>query len=185
MSLSEEVMAGRTDVKKKTPVTLPGIRIFERVSAFLSKALAWISGCCLLMIVFLVVLNGISRVVYVPFFGTTEIVGWLGAISTAFALGYTQLNQGHVDIDILTQKFPFSIRRPLSILVLSASTIFFILVAWQVIVFGFCVAAAGNVSETLGLPFYPMIFLMAFGLVGFSVVLLAELLTSIWRRGDQ
>lgn len=185
MSLSEKIMAGKTGVRQKSPVAIAVIRIFDRVSVSLGKTMAWVSGCCLLTIVFLVVLNGISRAVHVPFLGTTEIVGWLGAVSTAFALGYTQLNKGHVDIEILTRKLPFSTRRALRILVLSASTMFFILVAWQVIVFGFNVAGEGNVSETLGLPFYPVIFLVALGFVGFSIVLLAELLTCIWRRVEQ
>ena len=169
----------------KQPGTAQVLQFLNRTSGRLNKGLAGISGCSLLLAMFVVVFNGISRVVHVPFPGTTEIVGWLGGISTAFALGYTQMNNGHVDIDILVQKFPASFQHILKALVLTVSAVFFALVSWQVIIFGLNVAGAGNVSETLGWPFYPLIFLMALGFMGFTAVLLVELLNHILGRAEQ
>lgn len=182
----EAVIRGKTKTdQRKHAETVNIIEVLNRASAAINQGLAWISGCSLLLIVFLVVLNGVSRVVYVPFSGATEITGWLGAMSTSFALGYTQLNKGHVDIDILTQKFPPSWRHSIKTLVLLVSTVFFGLVAWKIVIFALNVAGEGNVSETLGLPFYPLIILMALGFSGLALALLADLLNHIFGGAEQ
>lgn len=185
MGISDEAVVNKARADAADAIdSAAGVELFRRISSSLNRVLAWISGASLLLLMLVVVLNGVSRLIDVSVPGATEIVGWLGAISTAFSLGYTQLNNGHVDIDILVQKFPDSLQSILKKSILLASTVFFGLVSWQVVVFGLNVAGAGNVSETLGWPFYPLIFLMALGFAGFTAVLLVELLQLVLGRAN-
>ena len=159
-----------------------GISIVNRldsISRFINTFLAKIAGISLLLIIFLVVGNAVSRVIYEPFLGTTELAGWLCAITIAFGLGYTQITKGYVDIDALHQHFPRSIRKIIDCSVLFISMVFYAVVAWQIGLYSLKVATNGNLSETLQLPFYPLIFLLVIGFLGLSLALLVDLLKQL------
>lgn len=149
------------------------------ISVYLNKGLAWAGGGILLLLVLVVVANAISRMIYVPFAGTTEIVGWLAAVATAFGLGFTQLQQGYVEIDALVDKFPVSLQRLIKGIMLFISMSFFTLVAWQLCFYALKVNANGNLSETMGITFYPLIFLVALGFLGLALALLVDLLKEL------
>lgn len=146
----------------------------EKASLLLNRGLAWLAGIFLVLMMLLVVGNGLIRNIYVPFYGTPEIVGWLGALTTAFALGYTQLHKGHIDIDILVEKFPDSLKRWLHGIMLLASTVFFLLITWKIFQYALTVMENGNLSETMRIAFYPIIILADFGFLGLSLALLVE-----------
>lgn len=155
------------------------IAFLNKISVFLNKGLAWGASASLLIMVMVVVANAVSRELYVPFVGTTEIVGWLAALSIAFALGFTQLQQGYVEIDALVERFPALLQRIVKSIMLFISTCFFAMVSWKVYLYALNVAANGNVSETLGFTFYPLIFLVALGFVGLTLALLVDFLKEI------
>lgn len=151
----------------------------SQVNYFINCSLAWIAGASMFLIVLLVVINVISRAVYVPFSGAEELVGWLAATTTAFGLGYTQINRGYVDIDALTQLFSQSLQRILKSVILLASAIFFSIISWKLTGYALTIKANGNLSETMGIPFYPLIFLLTLGFAGLTLALLADLLVEI------
>ena len=66
----------------------------DKISQILNQALMWIAGVFLVAMVVLTCANVFLRVVWMPVRGTFEIMGFLGAIVTAFALGYTQIKRG-------------------------------------------------------------------------------------------
>ena len=45
------------------------------------------------------------RIFRMPYRGAYEIVSFLGAVVTAFALGYTQKRKSHIVVDILTETY--------------------------------------------------------------------------------
>ena len=45
-----------------------------------------------------------------PMAGTVETIGWLAALTTAFALGYTQIHRGHVSISLFTERLKPHVR---------------------------------------------------------------------------
>src|SRR3954464_6427451 len=71
----------------------------------MNEGLAWIAGLAVVLLMLLIVFNAIKRIFSSPFAGTVEVSTWLGAISGIFALGYAQLNKGHVFIDLLINNF--------------------------------------------------------------------------------
>ena len=48
--------------------------------------------------------NIFGRIVWVPIRGTFELMGFFGALVTAFALGYTQMHKAHISVDILVKE---------------------------------------------------------------------------------
>jgi len=150
------------------------VQYLDRASVYLNQFLAFIAGCGLLLMVAVIVSNGVLRVFYKPFSGTTEVVGWLCALSSAFGLGYTQIHRGYVEIDALVQHFPRAVQHVLKMLILLISTIFFAILSWQIALYGMNVAQNGNLSETMGITFYPLILLVALGFVGLTLALLVD-----------
>ena len=124
-------MSGVTEISPgKETINLPlenqsaEIGIYEKFTLKVSQAFAWISGAAVIVMMLLIVANGIIRAFSTPILGTTEIVGWLAAISVSFALGYTQIHRGHVDIDLLVIKFPKGLQKALRIIVAFLSLVF-------------------------------------------------------------
>ncbi len=177
-----------SNTKDEPRVSLPAGTSFynglRKFSNFLNYGLAWIAGACMFSIVLLVVISVIRRAVYVPFSGTEELVGWLAATSTAFALGYTQINRGYVDIDALTQHFSPSVQRFLKNAILLVSILFFALVAWKITGYALSIKANGNLSETMKLSFYPLVFMLAFGFAGLTIALLTDLLADFFGEEE-
>ena len=64
-----------------------------------------IGGLAVLALMILATGNVVLRIFHAPFRGTYEIVGFLGAVVIAFALGYTQKRKDHIVVDILTERF--------------------------------------------------------------------------------
>ena len=104
----------------------------EKINRALNNALIWIAGCFLLVMILLTCANVFLRLIWTPVRGTFELMGYFGAIITAFALAYTQLNRGHIAVDILVLRFSKKTQRILSGINNFLSMIFFALVAWQI-----------------------------------------------------
>jgi len=106
-----------------------------------------------------------------PAHGSYELLGFLGAITIASALSYTQKSKGHVAIDILVRTFPKSAQLALSVFNNLISALLFIIIAYQLFVFGFSLREAGELTETLRIAYYPFIYTVAIGCIGLAVLL--------------
>ncbi|QGG49438.1 tripartite ATP-independent periplasmic transporter, DctQ family [Heliorestis convoluta] len=146
----------------------------DRTSYLLNHGLAFLAGSCLLLMMALVVGNAVMRFFGAPILGTTEIVGWLTALSIALGLGYTQITRGYVEINALVERFPPLLKKILHKAVLVTSMLFFALVSWQLVLYGLTVKQNGNLSETLWIPFYPLIFLIALGFAGLTFAIFVD-----------
>ena len=64
-----------------------------------------LGGVAVLALMALATGNVCFRVFGMPYRGAYELVAFLGAVVTAFALGYTQRKKSHIVVDILTETF--------------------------------------------------------------------------------
>jgi len=117
-----------------------------------------------------------------PYRGAYEVVGFLGAIVIAFALGYTQKRKAHIVVDILTEKFPKRVNRILDGINYFITMIFFAIVSWQVFVWGMKISRSGEVSETLKIIFHPFVYSVAVGFVVFSFTLMIDFLKNFQSK---
>lgn len=157
------------------------LNALDQIIKYFNLGLAWIAGLCLVLMILLIVFNGIKRIFSDPFAGTTEVAGWLGAIAISFAIGYTQLHHGHVDIDLLVQKFPERLQKFISILVSLASLLFFLIVGWQIIRYGLSLMEGNHLSPTLRISFYPLVLLTSLGFFGLTLALFKDFIDQLRR----
>lgn len=152
------------------------IPYLERMSTFLNKILFWVAGITLIGMVLLTCTNIFLRCVWLPIKGVYELMGFFAAIVTAFALGYTQMQRGHVGIDIVVNQFSARVQRILNGTNYFICVAFFALAGWQIAKWGTTIWQTGEVTETLRIIFYPFIYGVALGCIILCLVFLVDLL---------
>jgi TRAP-type C4-dicarboxylate transport system permease small subunit len=149
----------------------------EKIRDSLNRFLMLVGSIAVLLLMALATGNVCLRFFFnAPYRGAYEIVGFLGAIVIAFALGYTQKRKDHIVVDILTEKFPKRVNRVLDGISYFITMIFFAIVSWQVFIWGVKISNSGEVSETLKIIFHPFVYSVALGFAVFSLTLIVDFL---------
>ncbi|MFH1350653.1 MAG: TRAP transporter small permease [Pseudomonadota bacterium] len=160
------------------------MQALDKLCQFLTQALAWIAGFFLVAIVFLTCSNIFFRITWKPVMGAVELMGYFGAIVTAFALGYTQMKGGNVSVDLFVQRFPRKHQKILTGINQLICMIFFVIVSWQIAKFATKLLTTGEVTETLRIIYYPFTYGAAIGCVFLSFVFLTEFLKSLLGKEE-
>jgi TRAP-type C4-dicarboxylate transport system permease small subunit len=143
-------------------------------------------GCgVLVLMIFLTCANIFLRTVWVPIQGTYELMGYLGAVLTAFALGYTQIHRGHISVDLLVLGFSPRTRKTLEGINNLICMVFFGLVAWRIALYGTTLWNTGEITETLRIVYYPFVYAVALGCATLSLIFLTELLRSFFPAKEE
>ncbi len=148
--------------------------LIDRLDAWnarLARLLAWAGGLALVATMLLSCANIVLRAVWVPVPGAYELIGFAGAVLTAFSLSYTQLHKTHISVGILAKRLPRALRRTCALAAVLASSLLFLLVAEETARWGLYLERTGELSETLMLPYHPVVFAVALGclLLSFSM----------------
>jgi len=162
------------------------MKYLERLNVFLNSVLLFLGSIAVLLLMSIATVNVVLRYPFkMPWRGAYEVVGFLGAIVIAFALGYTQKRKDHIVVDILTEKFPKKVNRVLDGISYFFTMIFFSIVSWQVFVWGTKIMKSREVSETLKIMFHPFIFCVSLGFIVFSFTLFVDLLKNFRTRENR
>jgi len=152
------------------------MELLDKISRVLNEILIWLAGVFLVTMILLTCANIFLRLVWMPVKGTFELMGFFGAIGTAFALGYTQIKRGHIGIDILVNRFSAKAQRILNGSNYFICMIFFAIAGWQIAKWATTLWKTGEVTETLRIIFYPFTYGVALGCLTLTLVLLVDLL---------
>lgn len=157
------------------------MRTLERVVALFNLVLACVAGVGLVVMMFTTVGDMVLRSLGHPLAGSYEVIGWLAAVCTALALGYTQEHQGHVSIDLLVTRLGKRSQALAQGVVDLLGTGLFTVAAWRVFRYAGTLQEAGSLSETLHVIVYPWVYVVALGCAGLALALLTDLLRSAVR----
>jgi len=157
----------------------------EKISNRLNKWFIWIGGAALLIMIGIACANMVLRPLGSPLKGAYELVGFFGAMTVAFALSYTQIAGAHLAVDILATRYSKKTSKIMNTISSFLGVIFFILVAWQVSVFGTTIWERGETSETLRIIYHPFVYAVAICCLLLAFVLFIDLLKSVAAgKGD-
>ncbi len=154
------------------------MEVLDRISKLLIRLLTLLGGFFLVGMIVLTCANILFRLVWVPIRGTFELMGFFGAIVTAFALGHTQMRRGHISVDILTNSFPKKPRKVINAINHTICFFFFSVAAWQIAIKATTLMNTGEVTETLRIIYYPFTYGVAFGCAVLALVLFTDLIRS-------
>lgn len=153
--------------------------VLEKISNRLNKWLLWIGGAALLLMIGIACANMLLRPLGAPLKGAYELVEFFGAMTVAFALGYTQITRAHIAVDILATRYSKKTSKIMNTISSFLGVIFFILVAWQTAVFATAIWKRGETSETLRIIYYPFVYLVALCCAFLAFVLFIDFLKSV------
>ena len=156
----------------------------DKVTQVLNQVLIWIGGFFLGIMIFLTCANIFLRLVWTPIIGTFELMGYFGAIITAFALAYAQIKRTHIAVDILVLRFSKKTQRILNSINYFICMVFFAIVSWQVAKYATTLYRTGEVTETLRVIYYPFTYGVALGCALLSLVFLTDLLKSFLEEKE-
>jgi TRAP-type C4-dicarboxylate transport system permease small subunit len=150
-----------------------------KITMYLNRILTFLAGLILIVMVLLTCANIVFRMFWVPISGTYELMGFSGALLTAFALAYTQIKKGHIAVDVLVNVFPPKTRWVLAAINNAMCFIFFVLAGWQLAIKANTLRATGEVTETLRIIYYPFTYAVAIGCIVLALILLTDFLRQL------
>jgi TRAP-type C4-dicarboxylate transport system permease small subunit len=124
----------------------------------------------------------VLRLMRHPIPGTWEVVGFLGAITAGFALVPTTLARTHVAVQLLVDRCPYRAQKVIYLVTHVLSIMLFALLTVESTKYGNALKAAGEVSNTLEVPFYPVLYGIGFSALVVVVILLTDIILVITRR---
>ena len=153
--------------------------ILDRISHYLNLALMGIAGLFLVAMIVLTCANVFLRLVWIPISGTFELMGYFGAVLTAFAMGYTQIKKGYIAVDIVVVGFSKRIQNVLNAANAIICTGFFVLSTWQIAKYAANLRETEEVTETLQIIYYPFAYAVAVGCGALALVFFIEFLKTL------
>jgi len=129
---------------------------FLKTVTQISRFLNIIAGLSLISLMLLTIIDVILRGFYRPIAGTYELVALLGALAIGLSLPQTALLRGHIYVDFLIAKFSRTVRNLFNIATRCLVILLFLLIGWNLFLFGWDLQKSGEVSLTLQIPFYPV-----------------------------
>ncbi|WP_172961759.1 TRAP transporter small permease [Desulfovibrio ferrophilus] len=161
------------------------IQLLDALGRFLSRFLLIAGGVMLTAMVALACANMFMRgAMSAPIRGTYELMGFFGAIVSAFALAATQMRKGHIALTMLAGKFPPVVDRYIDAFTNLACAAFFSLIAWKTCAYASSLIEFGELSSDLNIPFHGFVYAVAFGSAVLALNLLTDCLKALadWKE---
>ena len=158
--------------------------LLTKVAKFLEKTLSLVSyrvsnlGQIVLMAMVLLVVADVvlRRALNSPLSFSFELIEVMLVVAVFFAVAYTGSQRGHASIDLLVSRFPQKARAIIHVFIYLISVGIYSLIAWRTFLHGIHIEDIGQATALLGIPYYPFVFVVAFGTILLVLVLLAQLL---------
>jgi TRAP-type C4-dicarboxylate transport system permease small subunit len=120
-----------------------------------------------------------------PLAGTYDLVSLMGAVIAAFAMPYTMLMRGHVAVDLFVRKLSRKKQLAVETVTHVVGILLFLTLTWQCAGLASDMKAAGEVTPTLLLPFYPIVYCMSACFFMLCLAILVNLLNIWLERGKE
>lgn len=145
-------------------------------------ALYVLSGTILVGMVLLTLVDVILRNFGHPITGSMEIIMYGGAMVFGFSIPYASLLKAQVQVDLIVEKLAPRTARAVNAITRVVGIALFLFVAWNFFVYGFDVKTTGETTASFKIPYYPIVFALAFSFLFQSLTLVVDLADTL--RGD-
>ncbi len=149
----------------------------------LSVGLHWAAGASLVLLMLTTVADVLLRnLCNRPIPGTYELVGLAGGLVIGLSLPLTSWRRGHVEVDSFIGRVPMPWRAVIQVATRLLGVALFAILTWNLVQLGLGMRASGEVTATLELPFYPILFALAGAALAQAVVFGGQIVQVV--RGD-
>lgn len=151
----------------------------ERFVIVISKWSDRISQMAVLAMMLVSIANILARMFWRPIYGTFDYVSFFSVAVVALALSYCAVQKGHISVELVVARFPRRIQGVIGCFTNILSLGLFAVVIWQSMEFAERMIRTRQVTMTALLPFYPFIYIIAFGCFLLCLIILVELIKSL------
>lgn len=160
-------------------------KIYDQITIWpkrISKAMGVVAAIVLGLMMLLTVIDVIGRYFFNrPLKGTWELVGLLLVCGGTWGLAYCQMEKAHISITIVLDHFSHRVQSVMKIFASVIGLIGFGLISWQTYILGesYFLMTRGNVTDTLGLPYAPFLWMLSIGTGMMALMLILEIIGNI------
>jgi TRAP-type C4-dicarboxylate transport system permease small subunit len=155
--------------------------MFQKAILLASDALQRIAGVLLVGMMLLTCLDVVGNLFGHPILGTEELVSLIAALLLAFVLPSAHLRKAHIGIDLLYARLSTRQRKVNDLFIGGLSFVFFLVASWQCFTYAGELKATGEVSATLELPLYFVLFAISMAFFILAMAILTECLALVRR----
>jgi TRAP-type C4-dicarboxylate transport system permease small subunit len=155
------------------------MEFFWEIIQWILDKLKIIGAACLAGMMLLTCADVVGRAFGHPIFGSVEIVGFMATLAVVMAMPYTHQVQGHIGVEIVVRLFSEKTQTIIDTCTGIISLILFAVVTWRMTVYANTMKASGEVSMNLELPEHLVIFVTAFCLLIFTLIILRDIINNI------
>jgi TRAP-type C4-dicarboxylate transport system permease small subunit len=160
-------------------------KLYQRSVNGLVRMMSYISAAAIVVMLALTCADIALRFFRRPIPGVYDLVSFLGAIAASFAIAHTSMEKGHVAVGFVVSKFPQRIRSGILAVVNLLGLGLFAAFSWQSFLYASELRASGEISPTIQIPYYPVVYGISFATGAVCLVLLlflAENLGKVFSR---
>ena len=161
------------------------MNLFWKIIQWLLDKMKIIGAACLVGMTFLTCVDVVGRALGRPIFGSVEIVGFMATLAVVMAMPYTHQVQGHIGVEILVRLLSEKTQTMVDICTGILSLILFTVISWRMAVYAHTMQESGEVSMNLELPEHVIVYLTAFCLVVFTLIILKDIISNIRKLKNQ
>ena len=149
----------------------------RRITKQLVELMNYLAAASIIAMMLLTCADVLLRLFKHPILGTYELVGLFGALTIAFAIPATTLSNGHVALDFIVEKLPAKGQLIFTMVANLLSLTLFALIGWQSFIYANILRISGEVTLSLEMPFYPIVYAISAASILVCIVLFLELAT--------
>jgi TRAP-type C4-dicarboxylate transport system permease small subunit len=156
---------------------------FERFNHRLSDWFEWIGLVGLLTMMAVTCIDVVGAKVFrCPLMGSIDIVQLAQTVAIAFAASMALILGRHVQVEFFVRLLPRRLGAIINSIILLLGLGLFMVILWQMSVFGYSLQTSGDLSATIYIPYYPFAYGIALACIPVCLVFLWEFLKSLKRR---
>jgi TRAP-type C4-dicarboxylate transport system permease small subunit len=156
---------------------LAGLQSVKKAVYAVSAALNLAGVFLIIFMTATIVVDVLGRLLFnLPLQGSYELVEYAMSLVIVFALGYTQVVKGHINVDSVLRLLPRKAQTVAMQVVNFIGLGMFAVIAWQTFVKAGLEVTSGTNSAVLGIAKYPFMYLSAFGFSLLCLVYIMQIL---------
>ena len=159
--------------------------VYQKTVNRLVKVMYYIAGVAIMGMMLITCADVTLRYFRMPIPGTYELVSFLGAIAISFAIAHTSVEKGHVAVSFIVDKLPEKVRAGIRAVTGFIGLALFAAISWQSVLYANELWASGELSPTMKLPFYPIVYGISFATGMVCLVLLADLTNNLRKVANK
>jgi TRAP-type C4-dicarboxylate transport system permease small subunit len=156
---------------------------FERFVKNVSKTFEWVGVVGYLIMVLVNVIDVVgSKFFHFPLPGAFEVTSFAQVIAIALTIPIGLYLGFHISIDFILERFPDTPKRLINIFVSIVLVIFFGLILYQALEFGYSLQISDEIGSVSKIPLFPFAYVIAIGIVPVILFYIIKTITSIKGR---